>query len=112
MRYFNILLFVFAFNLCTPVLSQSESLDGRDRITIDVEHTKCEIDSDCIFMLTHCGDCDCGTAFNKVHEEHYRGLRSEVCKDRHVPVCDRSCLKTESKCVNKACTLVRSGMKD
>jgi len=66
----------------------------------------CEKDADCTTIVTHCGECSCGTPVSKSALDKYTQIKNEVCSGYEGPTCDKDCPALEMMCDhNKRCRL-------
>ena len=76
-----------------------------DATLILEQHLACSLDSECILIQRHCGDCDCGRPVNSKFLDIYMEERAKRCANFSGGVCDLICPTNESVCSAGKCVV-------
>ncbi|MEK6984577.1 MAG: hypothetical protein AABX33_08430 [Nanoarchaeota archaeon] len=109
-KLYSIIVFVFILFFLTGCNSgktkKNDSKSTAESIHINEMDRDCSFDSDCVYISTHCGDCE-GDVVNKVREKRLNLFAVYICRNYKGPECDLDYRPVyDIKCVNQECRLV------
>ncbi len=89
-----------------PAPGAGIEVSSREGVAIPDSMKNCQVDNDCMWVFTQCGDCGGVASINKQHESKYRQQFANKCRLYKGPQCD-TVFNGNVKCLAGQCAAVQ-----